>query len=251
MFTLKLKEFNIDMYNWDSIDRFVQEFDFTISAHKQIISLGTKNLNELNKKLNDEVNEILNNLREQHPNDEEYTSQTAYNHGAYESNVILNYSEILWKSIIVYQVNQIESHLKALSFKCSEFFQPDTDLPTLNQKIISTYHEYLIKTCGIESSKLNRIGPKMIKYYKVRNCIVHDDSVPNDEVKKIIMDYKNIGYKQRSIYKPLMNQLLNETYCLVMLNDIELYFKELYACIDNIYEAIERGKREAGNQISK
>jgi hypothetical protein len=249
MYTIKVANHNLDMYEWQPIERFVMEFDFALSGHEKIIELGERNLEDLNKKLDEEVEMILKDLEKTHPNDEEYANHIIGDYGTYESIIIHNYSEILWKSTITYQVNQIEAHLKALFLVCTEYFAPSTNPRIPNQKIISTYHDYLIKTCEIKSVILDQFGPKMIAYYKVRNCIVHDNSIPDNEVKRIIMDYKEIGFKKRASYIPSINELLNRNYCLEMLNDIKVYFKELYICIDNMYASKEKALREVESGV--
>jgi hypothetical protein len=242
MYTVKIGNSLINFYQWQFIERFSMEFDFIISGHEQIISLGVENTSNLNKKLDDKINALLKESEETHPNDEEYAAQMASDYGQYESIIIHNYTEILWKSTIIYQVNEIESHLKALVKECAEFFTPDTTPPNPKDKIISTYNEYLINTCGIKSDKLNKSAPKMINYYKIRNRIVHYDGVLDDETKEIIRLYKKVDIKMKETYNPSIGVLLNDEFCLKMLSDIKAYFKELYAQVDDAY--VDKQKKD-------
>lgn len=244
MYTAKLGSYKMIFYHWQCIERFVQEFDFNVLAHKQIITLGVENISNLNKKLDDEVNDLVKELREKYPDpdDDDYVSQMASDHGQYESIIIYNYAEILWKSTIVYQVNEIESHLKSLVKECAEFFSPDTVPPNPKDKIISTYHEYLMNTCGIKSDNLNKSAPKMVNYYKIRNRIVHYDGVLDDETKEIVRLYKKVDIKMKKTYNPSVSVILNDEFCLNMLTDIKAYFKELYIHVDNAY--VDKQKKD-------
>ena len=111
------------------------------------------------------------------------------------------YPDLFFKSTLIWIYSFFESHLKAISRLLENEFHFDKKIDDFSRKPTAKhYREFLTKVVKIDLSSVEGTWNKIQGFQKIRNSIIHDNSVLYDKLSKIEKEEKYL-YKLISKHK--------------------------------------------------